>query len=106
MNIDINKLVSLSSEIAAQAGAEALSPEAAMQFCRLVLPHLLAELEVSRRVDERLASMFPVPQPEPAPCEATVCSSRWQEKATDKKQAKKAKKTRAKRRGKDVRTPS
>lgn len=64
---DRQKLIDYALAVSSLSQAGTLSGEGALQFCQLILPHLLAELEVSRRVDERLASMFPEPAPQPQP---------------------------------------
>lgn len=91
MNISAQDMIALAASVSAAAHVDDLNPEAAIKFCKHVLPRLLVELEVARRVDERLAAAFPLPPAQP-PCEATICSSRWTkpEPAAKAKKAKKA----------------
>lgn len=48
--------------VGAQEGR--LEPDTAVEFCRVVLPRLLAELEIVKRVEAALADRFPGPQEE------------------------------------------
>lgn len=95
MTYDIKQFIALAHGVSSHAATGTLAADTALQFCRVVLPALLAELEIAQRVSERLESAFPVA----AACEATICSSRWNEpaaakpeKAIKKKAAKKARK--------------
>lgn len=98
MNQDIERLITLAQSVAAYAQAGSLEGHVAVQFCYVVLPNLLAELDVARRVDSRLAALFP----EQKPCEATVCSSRWKPDAPEKPKKAKKKATKKARKKKEV----
>lgn len=104
MTQDIERYITMAQNVAAHAKAGSLEGHVAVQFCELILPTLLVELDIARRVDSRLASLFP----DPKPCEATVCSSRWKSAAQEKptKAKKKASKKAKKRRVKDDRHAS
>jgi hypothetical protein len=82
MTDEMERYVSLAHGVAAHATAGTLEPDTAMRFCRAILPSILVELDIARRVEARLEQMFPataaVVAAPPAPCEATVCSSRWE----------------------------
>lgn len=99
MNQEIERYITLAQNVAAHAKAGSLDHRVALQFCEVVLPTLLVELDIARRVDSRLAALFP----EQKPCEATVCSSRWKPDAAEKpaKAKKKATKKAKRRRVKD-----
>lgn len=95
MTQEIERYIAVSHNVASHAQAGSLRPQDAMQFCEVILPTLLVELDIARRVDSRIAAMFP----EPKPCEATICSSRWKPDAPEKpKKAKKRATKKAKRR--------
>jgi hypothetical protein len=96
MNPDIDRYLTLAQGVSSHANAGTLDADTALRFCRVVLPALLVEMELARRVDARLSSMFPAPAADPKPCEATVCSSRWQEPEAKKAKKKAAKKPRKK----------
>jgi hypothetical protein len=95
---EMERYVSLAHGVAAHATAGTLHPDTAMRFCRAILPSLMVEFDIARRIEARLEQMFPataaVVAAPPAPCEATVCSSRWQ--GVSEKKAKRAKKKAAK----------
>jgi hypothetical protein len=70
MTQDIERYISLAQGVAAHAQDGTLNEDTAIRFCRVILPSLLVELDLARRVDARLAQMFPAPQPpEPQPPE-------------------------------------
>lgn len=96
MNPTVHDMIALAASVSAAAHVDGLDPEAAVKFCKHVLPRLLVELEVARRVDERLAAAFPATPPQPS-CEATICSSRWK-KPEQPEKAQKAKKARGRKR--------
>ena len=113
MTPDIQRYITLAQGVSAHAQAETLNPETAVQFCKVILPALLVEIELAQRVDARLSQMFPAPQAPPQECAATVCSSRWSATPADKsrkakkKSAKRAtKKSKKKKEGKDVHAAS
>lgn len=97
MDTQTERFLDIAQRVSANAQEDTLSPDIAVQFCKWVLPALLVELEVAKRVSERLDSAFPVPPQ--ADCGATICSSRWhkQEKAPQKAAKRAAKKSRRKR---------
>lgn len=93
MTYDIKHYMALANGVASHAATNTLAPDTALQFCRVILPALLVEIEIAQRVAERLEATFPAA----AACEATVCSSRWQEppaKQATKKAKKAARKSR------------
>lgn len=72
------KLIAYARLVSIAASQQQLSAEVAEAFCRDAVPQLLAEIEVLSRVSAKFeAALSLAPQPEPQPCEATVCSSRW-----------------------------
>lgn len=86
---ETERYIEIAQRVAAAAQAHTLKPETALQFAEFILPDLLVELEIAKRLDARLSERIAAPQ---QPCEATICSSRW--KAPEK--AAKAKKKAAK----------
>ena len=61
------QLHAVSMAVSGRAQAGALDHESALKFCTHLLPQLLVELEIARRVEDRLATMFPATaEPEPA----------------------------------------
>lgn len=75
------RFLDYSRVIAVMAQQEALDADVAVQFCKSILPQLMAELEVLQHLaDTKLSSVFTAPatvEPQPADCKATICSSRW-----------------------------
>lgn len=66
MTPETQRYIDIAHRVAATARAGSLKPETAVQFCQVILPDLLVELEIAKRVDERLSAQFaPVPQPAP-----------------------------------------
>jgi hypothetical protein len=63
------KLIDYTRVVALMAQQDVLEEKTAVQFCKAVLPQLLAELEVMSRVAQSahsfLASISPAPKPEP-----------------------------------------
>ena len=106
MTQELTRYIIVAQQVVAAAQADTLDGHLAVQFCKAVLPTLLVELDLARRMDARLAAMFP----EPKPCEATICSGRWGKKAGEEKpkkaRKKAAKKTRKKKEVKDDCFPS
>lgn len=97
------KLIGYARLVAIAAAQNQLGEEAAVAFCREAVPQLLAEIEVLSRVNQKFevalgltAGLAAPAQPEPAPCEAVVCSSRWQPKTAKKAKKARKKKARAK----------
>lgn len=94
MTTTIDRYIAVSSQVAAAASTGELAAENAVEFCRVVLPRLLVELEIAKRVEERLAERFPDPVGPvlPSDCTATVCSNRWPKVEAAKKPLKARKK--------------
>lgn len=90
MTVDIKHYIALAHGVASHAATNTLTIDTAVQFCRVILPALLVEIEIAQRVAERLESTFPVA----TECDATVCSNRWKKEPA--KKAKKAAKKAAK----------
>lgn len=85
MTQDIDTIVALSRRAAAYAQTGELNGDVAVRFCAEILPALLVEFEVAKRVDARLTEMFPAPAADTKPVAA--------KKPTRKKAAKKKKAT-------------
>lgn len=91
MTDEMEKYVSLAHGVAAHATAGTLNADTAMRFCRVILPPLLVELDIARRVEARLEQMFPataavVAAPEAVPAKA---AKRAKKKAAKKVRRKK-----------------
>jgi hypothetical protein len=103
MTYDSKQFIALAHSVSAHAAAGQLAPETAVQFCRVVLPALLVEIDIAKRVEERLNAAFPAAET----CPATICSSRWKSEEKPAKAKKKAaKKPRRKKEVKDDRSTS
>lgn len=92
------KLLAYARLVAVAATRQQLDPESALTFCAHAVPQLLAELEVLSRVTAKFESVLQLtPQPEQKPCEATICSDRWQkpEPLAPEKKARKPRKKKA-----------
>jgi hypothetical protein len=63
MTEEMERYVALAHGVAAHATAGTLEPDTAMRFCRAILPSLLVELDIARRVEARLEQMFPSAPP-------------------------------------------
>lgn len=61
MESTIDRLLTVAGQVVAAATAAELEPETAVEFCRVLLPRLLTELEIAKRVEARLAERFPGP---------------------------------------------
>jgi hypothetical protein len=60
------QLHAVSMAVSGRAQAGTLDHESALKFCTHLLPQLLVEFEIARRVEDRLATMFPAAaEPEP-----------------------------------------
>lgn len=89
MTLETQHYIDIAHRVAATARAGSLKPETAVQFCQVILPDLLVELEIAKRVDERLSAQFaPVPQPAP---ETPAASPKRAKKKAVKKPSKKKK---------------
>lgn len=55
------QLHAIAMAVSGRAQAGALDAESALKFCMHLLPQLLVELEIARRVEDRLAAAFPAP---------------------------------------------
>lgn len=78
------KLVDYARIVALMAQEGVLEETTAVNFCKLVVPQLIAELEIMRRVAQ---AAFPVPapaQPEPATQEKDSTPAKPRRKATKK----------------------
>jgi hypothetical protein len=90
-----DKALHYSRVISVMAQQDALEPDAAITFCRVFLPQMLAELDVlnrmvSQRVDLWTERAAEVPLPPPAPTPAPVVPAM---KASAKKTKSKPKRT-------------
>lgn len=63
MDTQIDRFLDIAQRVSASAQQDTLSPDIAVQFCKWVLPALLVELEVAKRVSDRLDASFPTPEP-------------------------------------------
>lgn len=61
MESPIERLLTVASQVAVAASTGELEPDTALEFCRVLLPRLMTELEIARRVEARLAERFPGP---------------------------------------------
>lgn len=61
MDSPIERLLTVASQVAVGAATGELEPDTALEFCRVLLPRLLTELEIAKRVEARLAERFPGP---------------------------------------------
>ena len=79
MESPLEQLLTMAGHVVVDATTGELEPDTALEFCRVLLPHLLTELEIARRVEASLSERFPDPAVPvlPSDCTATVCSNRW-----------------------------
>jgi len=55
------QLHAIAMAVSGRAQAGTLDADSALKFCTSLLPQLLVELEIARRVEDRLAAVFPPP---------------------------------------------
>jgi hypothetical protein len=64
---EYEQLHAIAIAVSGRAQAGNLDAESALKFCTHLLPQLMVELEIARRVEERLSAMFPAPSEPEAP---------------------------------------
>lgn len=88
MTPETQRYIDIARRVSATAQAGTLPPDTAVQFCQVILPDLLVELEIAQRVDERLSARF-APVPHPAPETPAKPPKRAKKKAVKKPRNKK-----------------
>lgn len=61
MESQLEQLLTMAGRVVAEATTGELEPEDALGVCRILLPLLLTELEIAKRLEASLAERFPGP---------------------------------------------